>query len=87
MLFCSAFISCKATHVHYSIYHILTLYCILYALKLICFLTDWILPDPSSVLYAKCKYCDKRLRAKTSSLNYHAKTSNHLKLVSMVNCN
>jgi len=40
---------------------------------------DWILPDKSNVHRAWCKYCNKSMKAKCSSLKYHANSTVHLK--------
>jgi len=42
---------------------------------------DWILPDKSNVHRAWCKYCNKSMKAKCSSLKYHANSTVHLKAV------
>ena len=42
------------------------------------FILDWILPDPTSVYYARCKICQRQLRAKSHSLKAHAKSDKHL---------
>ena len=45
------------------------------------FLIDWIMPDHSSIFFAKCKFANKRLKAKCSTLKDHSKSKQHLKIV------
>ena len=42
-------------------------------------LTDWVLPDPTSVYYTKCKFWNKRLGAITSKKQKHFGLNNVLK--------
>jgi len=39
---------------------------------------DWILPDPISVYFARCRICQVRLRAKSHCLKTHLKSAKHL---------
>merc|ERR1712183_236307 len=48
---------------------------------------SWILPDPDSEYHVICKFCNKKLKAKCSTLNNHSNSSRHRKNVILINTN